>query len=1119
MANIAPGAEEAGMASNGIPNEQGMSAANHDSKSQPEEAHEAAEGVETCVHDLIAKQIRKRASNPAVCTRETVLTYSELGRLSARLAHYLSSLGVKPEDHVCFSFEKSILPVLGMLAILQAGGACVPLDIAYPSERIKTIVQSCKAQFILCSRQQSIALQEMITLTEIDIKLVPVDWDVLSRLPDYDGPACATVRPSNVCWTIFTSGSTGVPKGCMWEHRMLCMSALAHGEAMFIGPTSRVFQFSAFIWDVSVCEAITTLIHGGCVCVPDEERRLTNTVQVMDELQVTWAWLTPSFTRLISLEEARTLRTLVLGGEVIGQDNVDRLRKRFQLLTGYGPTECWIVSVADFTANPSFCSGNIGPAVGSQMYITDPQDPHVLVPDGVVGEIVVGGSAVGRGYVRDPERTMVSFPTDLRFAKRSAQPTNAFHQFYRTGDLGRLRDDGTFEYVGRSDSMVKIRGMRLQLDEVEYHLCQCEFVKIGVTLHPSSGPFKDKLVAVFSPTKHPADAEAVDDTVELSPFVGEGAWSLKRSVEAFLAVKLPNYAVPNVFIAIQALPHTLSRKVDRSRIEGWLLRMDRETAGLVSSWNDVQLDSQPPTALEMQLVKIWAEVLEISQESVSRSTSFLAMGGDSITAIRISSKCRAVGLPVTVQALMRDKTILKVAMGISLSEDATSADQNPGDANARNSEMHAKEHESLLPQDGDVAGAMASNHLQVDELGSLSVHASERKAVDSNDTVDDTYPCALVQEGMLMAQLRDPGKYTLDSIVKVSAKESSAPLQVHRIIEAWQAVVRRHGMLRTIFIENLASDQLFYQVVLKEHNASVLRISASSANEAVDKLDHIKLRRSANEPPHCLTVCEVSDANLVYCKLEISHACIDATSLDILWRDLGRAYASQQLSNGTTSFGIHAVYMKQHCETMDAEGYWQTYLKQMEACHFPPMEGATRAETNFEVVDIPFTDAGALNSFCRAHDITTSTVVRTAWAVLLSVYCAQSAVSFGEVSTLRDLPGVSTDDVVGPFMNLVPRRADVMGGATLHDVLQHSHADFVASLQHHFIPLNRVLNKSPNPNASLFNTILSVWPSALDVDSLGGCLDIEQVSLGDPTEVGTLKTPSPARRWSVVSRG
>ena len=402
---------------------------------------EEPETVNACVHELIESQALDRPSAPAVRSWDASLTYAELNGLSNKLAHHLSSSGVRHGSHVCFSFEKSSLPVVAILAIMKAGAAVVPLDISLPIDRIKAIVKQCQAQAVLCSNQQSEALQLE------SLEMIAIDFETLLELPDIDGPSCDHVQPADLAYTIYTSGSTGVPKGCMWEHRTLSSSAMAHGKAMSMGTSSRVMQFSAYAWDISVCETITTLVHGGCICIPSEETRLNDTIAFMNEMEVNWAWFTPTFARSVNLKEALHLKTLVLGGEVIGQDNVDNYRDHFQLLTGYGPAECCVaVSVADFSANSGIKSGNIGIGVGCRLWIVDQDNSHTLVPFGGIGEILIEGGCVGKGYLRDPERTAASFLTNLSWAEQQASGRN--RRFYRSGDLGRANADGSVTFLG-----------------------------------------------------------------------------------------------------------------------------------------------------------------------------------------------------------------------------------------------------------------------------------------------------------------------------------------------------------------------------------------------------------------------------------------------------------------------------------------------------------------------------------------------------------------------------------------------------------------------------------------------------------------------------------------------
>lgn len=592
---------------------------------------EEIDSVDRCVHNLIESNVKSQVDSPAICSWDANLSYMELNLLADRLAHHLLDGYISnAKSRICFSFEKSSLPVVAMLAIMKAGGTCVPLDISFPLDRVQSIVQRCQPAALICSRKQAAAFQDL-GLTNVLI----LDHDVLAELPAVSGPASSLAKPTDSCYILFTSGSTGVPKGCVWEHRTLSSSTSAHGKAMLIGPTSRVFQFSAFMWDISVLETITTLVHGGCICIPSEEARLNDIVGSMNEMKVTWSWFTPSLARSLRLKEARTLETLVLGGEVIGQDNIDQYRDHFRLMTGYGPTECCIaVSMADFTARRDIKSGNIGTGVGAQLWIVDAEDAHTLLPFGAPGEILIEGPTVGRGYLQDPERTADVFLKDLAWSRTKS--TKEPRRFYRSGDLGRLNADGTLTFLGRKDDQIKVNGQRLELGEIEHQLLAVQYIHHAVVI--SCQGRLAAVVALRDFDSMPADTSVlklVDDPQRIV------------DIEATLARKLPPFGIPSDWFLVESVPLTPAGKINRQHIRRWAEKeLERITLDATGGTNSQLQEVMPPeTEGQRTLQGAWSTVLQIPENCIGLGSSFHQLGGKSVSMSRcIASSRRAVDM-------------------------------------------------------------------------------------------------------------------------------------------------------------------------------------------------------------------------------------------------------------------------------------------------------------------------------------------------------------------------------------------------------------------------------------------------------------------------------------------
>jgi amino acid adenylation domain-containing protein len=445
----------------------------------------------SCVHRLVEAQMERTPRAVAVELEGRQLTYAELDRRANRLAHELIAQGVGPEVRVGISLERSPELVIGMLAILKAGAAYVPLDPAYPTERLRWMVENAGLTLILT---QATLVAE---LAELGAKCVPLDTTTFEERPER-APA-AKVCPDNLMYVMYTSGSTGTPKGVAISHRGVCnrLAWRQHGEHG-LSSFDRVLQKTPFTFDVSVWEFFSPLIAGARLVLakPDGHRDPLYIADLIERAEISVVHFVPSMLRVfLDATEGKTFATVkqvVCSGEALDSALVQRFVKRHgpMLHNLYGPTEAsievtaWACSAADSNGVP------IGrPIANLEMQVLNPAlEP---VPVGVVGELYIGGVGLARGYWGRAELTAASFLPH-------PAPNEPGARLYRTGDLGRWRDDGAIEFLGRADLQVKIRGFRVELGEIEQVLLRHPAVKEAVVLARDEGADK-RLVAYVVP--------------------------------------------------------------------------------------------------------------------------------------------------------------------------------------------------------------------------------------------------------------------------------------------------------------------------------------------------------------------------------------------------------------------------------------------------------------------------------------------------------------------------------------------------------------------------------------------------------------------------------------------
>jgi amino acid adenylation domain-containing protein/non-ribosomal peptide synthase protein (TIGR01720 family) len=571
-------------------------------------------------------------------------------------------------------FEKSAWAIIAMLAVLKAGGAFVPLDPSHPTRRLKTIIEQLGSDILLISPHAretcSLEVEKMVKVSVAMVHSLPMAAEVLK----VSRAAYSQAVPHHAMYILFTSGSTGTPKGVVMDHSAACSSVIAHGKAMHFGEVTRALQFASFGFDASIAEIFTTLVYGGCICVPSESERLEDIISVINKMEVNWAFFTPSFIGMIRPEDVPTLKTLVLGGEAVRKENIEIWADKVQLMNGYGPTEtcvfCLTKEITLIQSRPE----TVGWTVGSMSWIVDVRDHDQLVPVGCVGELLIGGPQLARGYLNEAEKTATSFIENPPWV-RNAELLR-FKRMYKTGDLVRYNPDGTLDYLGRKDTQVKLRGQRLELGEVEHHLQSNDDVRDAMVMVPRKGFCQDRLVTVTALQETTFMAESGTELISHKTGASElqlvdkarmaiAAGQVSR-VRQNLSSQIPNYMIPVLWIIVRVIPLNTSGKLDRAKVARWVQDMDEESYRQIVD-TEVDETATPTTAMDQRLQDLLGGVLNLPSERIGLNRSFLSLGGDSITAMQVVSRARTENISIKVQDVLQSQTISQLALVAKIS--------------------------------------------------------------------------------------------------------------------------------------------------------------------------------------------------------------------------------------------------------------------------------------------------------------------------------------------------------------------------------------------------------------------------------------------------------------------
>lgn len=595
------------------------------------------------VHEHLEGWSKREPDRMAVESWDGNLTFRQLDMLSSNLAESLGDSDLA--KIVPLYFPKGLTLIVALWAVLKSGRAFLCLDTETPVDRLLQILEQLgRPMFLAHDANLPEALVHLRHRT-ID----RVDPTQLDRTPPHK-PYKSHVSAHDAAYMIMTSGSTGVPKGALIEHQALMTSLTHNGPAWGIRESSRMLQFSSIGFDAAVMEMLAIAVLGACLCVPEQRIDLDALNQFMEAKKANWAFLTPSFLRIVKPYQMPSLETVAAGGEAMDIEVAKTWGPAVNLINIYGPCECTLSCAARLVRGDGLNVSSIGKAVACVLWVVDADNHERLVPVGSVGELLIEGPIVGRGYVNDGENTSAKFISPPSWTKEFPRK---FSRMYKTGDLVRHDDDGSFIYVGRKDNQVKLRGQRMELGEVEHNIQSAASSPHVLCFVPKKGIFAHRLVAVLG-ARHgnllPASAYRpkpleLDDASLISI----------QEIRAYVEKKLPRYMVPEHFAILQDMPVSMNGKLDRRKMGSWIEDLTSEDGHEFSTGAEMQAgkaDSLPVTESETVMQNIWAAVIGLPHETVAMNRSFQALGGDSITAMQAIARARNKGFSITIRDLL-----------------------------------------------------------------------------------------------------------------------------------------------------------------------------------------------------------------------------------------------------------------------------------------------------------------------------------------------------------------------------------------------------------------------------------------------------------------------------------
>ncbi|KAF6832271.1 peptide synthetase, partial [Colletotrichum plurivorum] len=922
-------------------------------------------------------------------------TFRELNEKGNQVANVLQP-HAKVGHVIAIHFDKCPEACFSILGILKSGCAFLALDPSAPKARKEFILKDSGALALLTNSDVDF---------DVEQPTIHVDDSLLSAVSkEFSTPESLTVQDNSYC--LYTSGTTGTPKGCEITHEN-AVQAMKAFQRLFDGhwdATSKWLQFASFHFDVSVLEQYWSWSVGMTLVGAPRDLILDDLAGTIRRLEITHIDLTPSLARLLDPSEVPSLSrgVFITGGEALKQEILDVWGPVGVIYNAYGPTEATIGVTMYQRVPHNGRASNIGKQfdnVGS--YVLRP-GTDVPVMKGAVGELCVSGKLVGKGYLNRPELTEERFPRLASFDER----------VYRTGDLVRLLHDGCFDFLGRADDQVKLRGQRLEIGEINHsirtHVLEVSDVATLVTKHGSLD--KDILVS-FVACKSTATSKAA-----LQVLNEEGTASLVRSVQKACRDTLPGYMVPSYIFQVPHIPLSPNNKADIKKLNQLFRTLTPEK--LVQLSPSSRPSSEPTNDTQRQILSTMREFLG-DNTNVTLSSNIFDLGVDSISALRVSRLMRKNGLlGAAPRVILRNPTLIDLAEAL---QQGDSANNTNGVHEARQL-IHAFGHRY--------------RSLAVQEL-----------SLPSDGDIEYVAPCTPLQEGMLSRFMsdQDEGAYFTAFRLKLAPE-----ILIDRLKTACEKLVQAHAILRTKFIQTPAG---FAQVALKSTPLSWRDMRNTSPDEVEAQLSSAmpaliqRNNRCVFDPLELIVTHLEAETVLV---VHIFHALYDGTSFDSMLRWVSEEYQHKEHDIAPSFLDTLAYGPLSNYDS--SRQFWVEHLSH---CSFDTLPKIPSGDSAAVITRTKTYSARNLETLRRSLNVTLQSVVLALWAWVFKRHFPVNAAT-GVIVSGRSIDLDQIENTIGPLFNTLLFYAGLREGDTWLSLIHKCHEFNTAVLQFQHVPLRNI---------------------------------------------------------------
>lgn len=937
-------------------------------------------------------------------------TYRELCANGNRVANMLRE-HTKTGDIVAVCFEKCPEAHFAMLGILKAGCALLALDPGAPSSRKEFILQDSGAAVLLTDRERSLHLD-----FEVGVPVISVCDESLREAIAAPPQLSRPLEPdTDRSYCLYTSGTTGTPKGCEITHENAVQAMLAF-QKLFEGhwdENSRWLQFASYHFDVSVLEQYWTWSVGITLFAAPRDVILEDLVGTISTLQITHIDLTPSLARLVHPDEVPSLcrGVFITGGEQLKQEILDVWGPRRAIHNFYGPTEATI-GVTTYPRVPiNGKASNIGKQfanVGS--YVLRP-GTEIPVLKGGVGELCVSGKLVGKGYLNREELTAERFPTLKIYDER----------VYRTGDLVRVLHDGCFDFLGRADDQIKLRGQRLEIGEINHCIRSgVPEIKDVVTVVVRNEKQQKDLLVTFVVTTQDFDQKKGEDKLQV--ITGREAQSISSKAQRACREKLPGYMVPTYVLMLPFIPLSPNNKAELKVLRNLFNTLSPEQLISPSSASSVTDLGDIGKILRRALSRMGG----VSVEEISSSSSIFELGVDSISVMRLARLLKQEGMVnVTPATILRNPILADLAQvigGVGTGVVQKLLQNNNGILEAKQAvEACQHRHKRFVCR----------------ALGGVKAEKIEYIA-----------PCSALQQGMISRSRsrQDSGAY-----FNTFHYELAEDVSLLRLRSAWETLMRRYSILRTRFV---STTEGYVQTALKVTDLPWNEWNLNQRQELDTFLDEqlrawIDCNNDQNiERPWALHV-----VNGRWLVMHIFHGIYDATSFDLMMDEVTRLYKGEEEDQTVAPSFLDALLHGPLRNLSFSRNFWVNHLQGINKPSVPLELSENPSDTNLSVSrEIEF---GSLERVRQTLGVTQQAIIQALWSIVMQRYCP-SGPTFGVIVSGRAMELDNVENTVGPLFNTIPYHYRPSRKSTWSSVVRQCHEFNTAVLPFQHVPLRDI---------------------------------------------------------------